>query len=216
MNDKKLIVWDWNGTLLNDIDSCISSINTMLKRRDMKLLDRETYKKIFTFPVQDYYQSIGFNFADESFEQLSHEYIALYKEFALNASLQKGSKEILEQLYKKGVTQIILSASEQSSLEEQVNHFQIHPYFEALVGLNNIYAKSKRENAVRYLEDHDTSASETILIGDTYHDFEVAEAVGCDCLLVNNGHQNLLRHNLDRTIIIDSLVELQDYFSITE
>lgn len=48
------IIWDWNGTLLDDVDIVIEAMNRLLKRRNMPLLDYYTYKKIFTFPVKDY------------------------------------------------------------------------------------------------------------------------------------------------------------------
>jgi phosphoglycolate phosphatase len=205
MNDKKLIIWDWNGTLLNDMDACITSMNVMLERRNMKLLDEATYKKIFTFPVQEYYKSIGFDFLHESFEKLSVEYIDLYKQHSINAPLQQGVFNALEQFKKGGFQQVILSASEQKTLEKQVNQLRLHIYFDELIGLNNIYAKSKLENAVRYLEESATPPQETILIGDTYHDYEVARAIGCDCLLVNNGHQDLLQYKINPLMILDSL-----------
>lgn len=208
MHGKKLIIWDWNGTLLNDIDACIESMNTMLKRRSMELIDKDTYLRIFTFPVQKYYETIGFNFYRESFEQLSVEYISLYKKGAVNSALQPGVVEALEQFTNKGLTQVVLSASEQVSLENQVEQHQLQHYFDALIGLNNIYAKSKLENAIHYLENSSILPNETLLIGDTFHDYEVAKAIGCDCLLVNNGHQNLSQYNLNHEMIINSLRDI--------
>lgn len=207
MKNKKLIIWDWNGTLLNDIDACIKSMNVMLQRRNMKLLDEETYKKIFTFPVQEYYKSIGFDFLDEPFEQLSVEYIDLYKEYSLDVPLQQGVLNALSFFKSEGFQQVILSASEQITLEKQVNQHQLHFYFEELIGLNNIYAKSKLDNAVRYLKETAISPEDSLLIGDTYHDYEVARALGCDCVLVNNGHQDLSRYHLEPDIIFQSLAD---------
>jgi len=207
MKSKKLIIWDWNGTLLNDIDACIISMNVMLERRNMKLLDKAMYRKLFTFPVQDYYKSIGFDFLQESFEQLSVEYIDLYKQHSINSTLQLGVFTALEQFKNKGFQQVILSASEQKALEKQVNQHQLDVYFDELVGLNNIYAKSKRDNAIRYLHKINIPPEDSLLIGDTYHDYEVAKAIGCDCLLVNNGHQDLSQYHLNSDIIFQSLAD---------
>lgn len=207
MISKKLIIWDWNGTLLNDIDACIISMNVMLERRNMKLLDKAMYRKMFTFPVQDYYKSIGFDFLQESFEKLSIEYINLYKKYSIYASLQQGVFNALEQFKNKGFQQMILSASEQKALEKQVNQHQLDVYFDDLVGLNNIYAKSKRDNAIHYLHKTNIPPEDSLLIGDTYHDYEVAEAIGCDCLLVNNGHQDLSQYHLNSDIIFQSLAD---------
>src|SRR6056297_3015599 len=207
MRNKKLVIWDWNGTLLNDIEACINSMNVMLQRRNMKLLDEATYKRIFTFPVQEYYKSIGFDFLHESFEQLSVEYIDLYKQHSKNAPLQQGVIHALEQFKNEGFQQVILSASEQKALEKQVNQHQLHIYFDELIGLNNIYAKSKRDNAIRYLHETSIPPEYSLLIGDTYHDYEVARALGCDCVLVNNGHQDLSRYHLEPDIIFQSLAD---------
>ncbi|MDY6801211.1 MAG: HAD family hydrolase [Bacteroidota bacterium] len=207
MKNKKLIIYDWNGTLLNDIDACINSMNVMLERRNMTLLDKKTYRKLFTFPVRDYYKNIGFDFLQESFEQLSVEYIDLYKEYSIDAPLQQGVLNALEQLKNEGFQQVILSASEQKVLEKQIRQYQLDIYFDELIGLNNIYAKSKLDNAIRYLHETNIPSEDSLLIGDTYHDYEVAKAIGCDYLLVNNGHQDLLQYHLNSDIIFQSLAE---------
>ena len=64
------IIWDWNGTLLNDNWLCVDVINTLLKKRGMPLTTLNTYKEIFVFPVIEYYHKLGFEFTDESFEEV--------------------------------------------------------------------------------------------------------------------------------------------------
>ncbi|MBN2352282.1 MAG: hypothetical protein JXD23_06910 [Spirochaetales bacterium] len=53
------VVWDWNGTLLNDMEACIRSMNLMLENRSLPPIDFETYRNVFTFPVIDYYRAVG-------------------------------------------------------------------------------------------------------------------------------------------------------------
>ena len=208
----KLIIWDWNGTLLNDVDACVETMNRMLNKRNMNLLSRSVYKDIFTFPVKDYYHTVGFDFTEEPFEKLSIEYIDLYKKEAMKSPLQEGSREALGFFKSENYKQIILSASEQLSLENQVEQRQISKYFDSIIGLNNIHAKSKTENAINYIKASEQFDRIT-LIGDTYHDYEVANAIGCNCILVNSGHQNLHlnRFNLNNNVvIIESLIEVLD------
>ena len=201
----KLIIWDWNGTLLNDVNACVDAMNVMLQRRNMNLLDHTKYKRIFTFPVQDYYNSLGFNFQKESFEELSIEYIDLYKKISKDSPLQIGVKESLSYFKENDCSQIIISASEQVSLEKQVDERGITQYFDSIIGLNNIHAKSKLDNATNYINDSLVKFDEIIFIGDTYHDFEVAKAIGADCILVQNGHQVFEQFKLENnaTVIND-------------
>ena len=64
---KNLIIWDWNGTLLSDVDACVKAMNIMLDKRKMGSIDIEFYKEKFTFPVKDYYVALGFDFNKESY-----------------------------------------------------------------------------------------------------------------------------------------------------
>ena len=63
----KHIVWDWNGTLLNDNWLAIKAINILLKRYNLPLITLEQYLAVFTFPVIDYYKELGFDFNKTSF-----------------------------------------------------------------------------------------------------------------------------------------------------
>ena len=81
----------------------------------------------------------------------------------------------------------------------------------------SIHAKSKTDNAINYIKTSEQFDRIT-LIGDTYHDYEVANEIGCNCILVNNGHQNLNKFNLEnKALIIRDLFELTktEYSEIT-
>ena len=74
----KTIIWDWNGTLLNDLDLSVDSVNILLKERNLPTLTVEKYKDIFGFPVIDYYVKAGFDFEKEPFEIPAKQYVKLY------------------------------------------------------------------------------------------------------------------------------------------
>ena len=68
MKDIQNIIWDWNGTLLDDAWLCRDVMNGMLRLRDMDFLSAERYREIFDFPIVRYYERIGFDLERESFE----------------------------------------------------------------------------------------------------------------------------------------------------
>ncbi len=190
---KKLIIWDWNGTLLDDVSICIDAMNSILAKRSMDLINRFKYKEIFDFPVIDYYKKLGFNLSGESFEELSVEFINNYSERLRYALLHNDVLEILQALKQKGKSQVILSAMQRNSLEESVQMLQIRDYFDTLVGLDDIYASGKEELARHYFHKHHLVPEDVLFIGDTIHDYEVAESVGADCLLISCGHHSFER-----------------------
>jgi len=78
ISNKTTIIWDWNGTLLNDAELCVECMNKVLSKRNMQQIDVNDYRKLFTFPVVDYYNAIGFDFSKEDFEVPAMEFINQY------------------------------------------------------------------------------------------------------------------------------------------
>lgn len=187
----KHIIWDWNGTLLDDVEVVIDVMNSLLKKRKMPVIDREKYLQIFDFPVINYYTELGFDFSLEPFEIIANEYVELYRDTYGACNLQQDAEKILKSINDSNITQSILSASEQTYLDESVSFYKISDFFVKLLGLNDHYAISKVENGKRLLQDLSLSPNEVLLIGDTIHDYEVSKAIGCDCVLVACGHQHL-------------------------
>jgi phosphoglycolate phosphatase len=205
----KLIIWDWNGTLLNDVDACIQATNALLEKRKMQTLGFQAYRNVFAFPVIDYYKAIGFNFELESFAALADEYIGHYRKTATTACLQEGAAEILYRFQLQGCRQIILSAMETTSLKKQIKSCGILHFFDDILGSDNIQAYGKIAIARDYFRKVE-NPSQGVVIGDTYHDYEVADALGCHCVLVKNGHQNLDRFDFgSKTLLMNSLPELE-------
>ena len=64
------IIWDWNGTLLNDLDLCLTIANKMLANHQPTPIDLAGYRNAFGFPITSYYEKIGIDLQKESFEAL--------------------------------------------------------------------------------------------------------------------------------------------------
>ena len=74
----KHVIWDWNGTLLDDVGECVAVLNDMLGKRGMELATVERYQKAFSFPVINFYLDLGFDFEKEPFDKVADEYIESY------------------------------------------------------------------------------------------------------------------------------------------
>ena len=108
--------------------------------------------------------------------------------------------------------QALLSASAQDSLRDAVRAFELDCFFDQVAGLDNIYAHSKVELGRELVSSLPCAPSEAVLVGDTLHDAEVAQAMGTGCVLVAHGHQSRARlHQHGATRVVDSLRELADF-----
>ena len=205
------IVWDWNGTLLDDLDYSISVMNGLLARRHLPLLDRTRYHELFDFPVRDYYYRLGFDPARDAFEQLSVEFITAYDARRWDCRLQPSTIEVLSAFARTGATQSILSAYRHETLHEIVAHFGLTPHFIRLTGLDNIYAHSKAELGRAWIAELGLPPADVLLVGDTLHDLEVARHLGVDCVLVAAGHHPASRLRARHDRVVENLVALKKH-----
>lgn len=206
-----VIIWDWNGTLLNDLGLCVSSINVLLEQRKLPVLNSQKYKEVFSFPVQDYYETIGFDFDREDFEVPAMEFIDLYENGVENCTLQNGTLEILNFLKEKGIRQFVLSAMHQEMLEKTLKHNGIFHFFEGVAGLGDHFAVSKVERGRQLVSRFNIERKNAWIIGDTVHDYEVAQELGIRCILVADGHQSEERLKSTGTNVIPELKYLNEF-----
>lgn len=206
------IIWDWNGTLLNDLGVCVDSINLLLGRRNIPVLDVERYLDIFTFPVKDYYAKAGFDFSGESFETVAVEFMDHYLEHVRKSGLHTGAKSALNWFRDSGQNQIILSAMEHNELVKLVKELGISEYFSHIFGIDDHLAHGKLSLASSAIKKTGYKPEETCLIGDTLHDAEVASALGINCLLIADGHQSEIRLKTSGYPVIRSLSEVEMAF----
>ncbi|PTX98929.1 HAD family hydrolase [Opitutus sp. ER46] len=182
------LIWDWNGTLLDDLQLCIEVTNSLLRQRRLPPLDLTRYHAVFGFPVRAYYAEIGLATTEETFKALSVDFISAYEARRLETRLHPGAEELLAAIPARGLTQSILSAYRHDTLCEIVAHFGLTSRFVALSGLDNIYAHSKAALGRAALARLGVPAAKVLMIGDTLHDLEVAREMGVDCVLVSHGH----------------------------
>ena len=75
----KIIVWDWNGTLVDDSFVFVDIMNSFLSSFSLKTISLQDYRAHFCFPVKKYYSSLGFQLSDNQFEKISVDFIKKYK-----------------------------------------------------------------------------------------------------------------------------------------
>ncbi len=191
----KHIVWDWNGTILDDVDACVASINQMLAVRALPTISRSQYLEVFDFPVKKYYLDLGFDLKHEDWDAVAREFHRHYAEYSQSSELRHDTLLALKKLHSLQIPMSILSACEISILNRMLEQHHIRQYFQKVYGLDNLYASSKLEQGQRLMQELKLSPADILLIGDTNHDYEVAQELGINCILLAGGHQAQPRLN---------------------
>ena len=212
MNKFKYIFFDFNGTLLDDVNLCLDLLNEKLINQNKQTLTLDEYKHVFKFPIKQYYKDAGLDFNIESYESMADKFIAKYTPLSLRCGLYPCVIPTLKYLKDNGYKLIILSASETNNLMYQCNNYDISKYFDAILGIDNIYAESKIGIGIKYLNEHSINRNECIFIGDTLHDVEVANEMGVRPVLVMCGHQAYDVIRQSGAILLNDIGDLKEWF----
>lgn len=204
----KHVIFDWNGTLLDDLGLAVSCVNRVTTKHLAKATDADIYRSNFQFPIQNFYESLGFDFESMAYEQLMHEYLSCFDVEVLDCGLHENAIDLLANLKVKGVGVSVLSASEQNTLINCLQHFDVHPFFDFCFGLSCGAARGKIARA-QDLQTLLNETSENILyVGDTLHDAEVAAEMNWRAVLFSGGHQNKGRLHATGFPVVDDLRDI--------
>ena len=213
----ELLIWDWNGTILEDASVCKTIANIMLAERNIPTLpDMDAYRAVFGFPIKAYYEKMGYRFGpeDEPYETVADEFIVWYDRLYRTATLRPGIADFLDKQNREGYRQVLLSATRYDQLVEQVAAFgDVGDRFERKLGLTDHYAFSKAALARDFIEGEGIPRERALFIGDTDHDYEVSSAIGCPCVLLEGGHQSRERLKAMGVPVLRDLAALETYLN---
>ena len=209
------IIWDWNGTLLDDTQAGVNAINAMLAARGLPQIDIPSYREVFGFPVINFYRTIGFRLEQENWDTMAREFHDLFLADT-SIRLHTDALHALHSLRQAGLGQSVLSASEQSILSAMLDTFGIAHFFDGICGVDNLYGHSKLELGRALLKRLGLTPDTVLMIGDSLHDQEVATALGTRCLLVAQGHQSYARLAQSGAPVLASLADVPAWLQATQ
>lgn len=184
-------VWDWNGTLLDDLEVVIEASNVGLARFDIAL-DEDIYRDHFTRPVRAFYDSLfGRPISDEEWEWLNQVFHDEYMARADRAELTKDAVEALDLVGAEPGVQSLLSMSPQDWLEGIVTRKQVDHRFSRIGGLRGSTGGLKAAHMEEHIAALGIEPERTVMIGDTPDDATAARHVGAHVILYDGGSHHL-------------------------
>ena len=207
------IIWDWNGTIVDDASLCVEIVNEILHQYDLEEVTLNYYINNFTFPVKEYYELIGLPITTASYKSISDFFISHYRKRFYQCDLQKGILQVIKQFSDAGITQSVLSAAFQDDLVKFVSHYGLEPYFTSISGVDDILANGKLSIAAKHFDFLGIARNKILLIGDTCHDYEIAHSLGISSVLLCSGHNSYELLNEVSSPVLTSASELVNFIS---
>ncbi len=184
----KTILWDFNGTVMDDVGASVGAVNAMLTTRGLPLIDADWYTLHLVMPLTQFYADIGFDMQKERIEVVSEEFQVECSKFPRPVFPEV--LEALERFRKKGLRQLLFSSLHHDILTRQAEERKITHYFEGIVGRQDRSLGGKEKAAEAYFKDNGLRAEEVLVVGDLVTDYDMADYLGCPCALIDQGHQH--------------------------
>ncbi|MFE9428050.1 HAD family hydrolase [Kitasatospora sp. NPDC006697] len=204
------IVWDWNGTLLNDMAAVVGASNAAFATVGGAPLSVAQYRENYEVPIPRFYRRVlGFQPTGAQWEQLDATFQEHYGRLSLAAGLADGVPELLAGWAAEGHTQSLLSMYEHQRLLPVVERFGIGAHFLRVDGRTGPSHGQKAASMVRHLQALGAAVepARTVVIGDAADDALAAREAGVRAVLYTGGSH--VRANLEPVgvPVVDSLAE---------
>ncbi|MER7952994.1 HAD hydrolase-like protein [Streptomyces sp. NPDC096079] len=204
----KHLVWDWNGTLLDDIGAVIGATNAAFAELGLESITLERYRDLYTVPVPKFYERLmGRLPTDEEWTVMDGVFHRHYWERAESCGLTTGAAELLAARQRSGLTQSLLSLAPHAELIPLVRRHGIAERFVRVDGRPDTSTDGKSGHMVRHLAALGVPAERVVVIGDAADDAVAAAHVGARAVLYTGGSHS--RASLSRVgvPVVDSLAE---------
>jgi len=186
----RYVIWDFNGTLLDDLDAAVASVTDMLARRGRPPMTRRRYYKLIDVPISRYYEKL-FDLSETPMSVLIPEFQAGYEKHFSLARLGDGAQDALDGFRAAGVRQVVLSSFRQARVEDILFRFGLTGYFDRIMGADDDFCAEKATRGLQWLRETGADPQDVLVVGDLVHDFKVARAMDARCALVSCGHQGV-------------------------
>ena len=207
---KKHIIWDFNGTLINDAELSVECDNHVFDELGLPHITIEDYRAHMTMPVRDFYTALGIDLNVYPYETIARIWLDMFNSRAVSCGVVPGALESIDRLSAKGHTQSILSATYEPDLIKQCDGLKLSERMAAVNGLGDESARKKTDIGRAQMKALGLEGKDVVLVGDMTADAELARALGASCVLVLWGHNSAERLAAEGVPVAGSFEELEE------
>ena len=209
----KLVIFDWDGTLMDSADKIINCMQIAAKHCDVPVPSAEAVSHIIGISLKPAIKQL-FNIDDDA---LAERLVLAYKEAfvshdATPCPLFSGVDDLLSALKAKGTTLAVATGKARRGLDRAWSQTGTGHYFSASRCADDAKSKPSPEMLLQILDDLNISAQDAVMIGDTTYDMQMAKSIGMRRIGVSYGvHAQVHLEALAPETIVHSIAELQQF-----
>lgn len=177
------LIFDWSGTLVDDLGPVIEATNAVLEKYSVATMDREGFRRAFRLPYREFYSEL---LPDIPLEELEAHFRPAFDAAVTPVTVLPHAREKLEWCSALGIRCFVLTSMDTLAFERQLDAFAFRPFFEATYS----GVLDKREIIHEIIKSHGLDPAETAFVGDMTHDVETARHGGISSIAVLTGYNH--------------------------
>ncbi len=208
------LIWDWNGTLFDDLEIVVASVNVSLRALGAPPIEVEIYRSAYERPLHRFYERLlGRPVPPEEFRSIDGDFHSAYNALLDQARLTVDARRAVELVASRGHTQSVLSMWWHDHLVPAVRFFGLEGHMLAVDGHRGTPGESKENHLAAHaaqlvrLFPEVVQPDGMVVIGDVTDDADAARAVGVECVLYDGGSQPRLMLEETGVPVAATLVE---------
>ncbi|MFC4146413.1 HAD family hydrolase [Micromonospora mangrovi] len=180
------LVWDWNGTLLDDLSLVVEATNVAFASAGGPAVSADEHRARFRRPIADYYaEMLGRAVDDEAFERLDRIFHDAYRAGLTSCALAADATTAIAAW---PGSQSLLSMWFHDELVPTVHTYGLTDHFARVDGLRaTVGGGFKAQWLEKHLAELGLDGDQVVLIGDSLDDADAAGSVGARCVLYTGG-----------------------------
>lgn len=189
----KLVVFDWNGTLLADSMAVVQAANkSEIPMLGLKPVTLNQLRETYEVPIVHAYEKLGVSpelFREKSAET-SEAFHRHYEPLAARTHTRPGTRAMLQALHSNHIQRIILSNHTMEGIFLQLDRLKLQDYFDAVLAneaIGNAHYVGKQHRLERYLATTNYQPDEVAIIGDTPEEVRIGRALGIRTIAISGG-----------------------------
>jgi phosphoglycolate phosphatase-like HAD superfamily hydrolase len=183
------IVWDWNGTLLDDNDAVVAAVNAVCARYDRAAISLAQWRTVFRRPISACYEELlSRPLSEADWALIDEAYHREYDNLVADLDLVRDARPALAGWRRGGGTQSLLSMWFHDDLVTLTAKLGVAEEFVRIDGLRDgVGGGSKAAYLKSHLAELDVDPADAVLIGDVADDAVAAASAGIGCVLLTTG-----------------------------
>lgn len=212
-NGFRLLVFDWDGTLMDSVASIVGCMQQAALDAGVPPVPEEVIRRTIGLGLRDTQEAMGFGEDPDLWgrlvERYRHHWFGSFRDRLL---LFPGAEETVRSLHRQGYLLAVATGKSRRGLDRDLAATGLGGLFHATRTVDESFGKPHPGMLLGLLDELGARGQETLMIGDTTFDLQMATNAGTGAVAVCSGshpREELLRHR--PLACLGSVVELEDW-----